>query len=244
MESKVMKLLAVMMVAFVAVAGAQPVIFNGSFELVDDLDGGPNDKCAFFADLVSISGIGGWNAEMWVTIPSIPLDLGECQNAAALPGWPHDGDFSSVRTGNNWLRLAADWDTPGGVSQNLGPMVAGETYIISVDVFSYDMGPAYALIDYKPTMELYAGSIDPANLIGKHTISMDNHTGSGALYFDVLTAQATATDTSDLILRLAVPDPMMSAALRGGMDNVRFVPEPATMMLLGLGGLGLIRRKK
>ena len=75
-----MKMWAVMMVAFVAVAGAQPVITNGSFETTDG-DQGLNDQVPYFADLVSISS-SGWNAEMYIDILDPPL--GEINNCVIL----------------------------------------------------------------------------------------------------------------------------------------------------------------
>jgi len=236
MESKMMKMLALMMVAFVAVAGASPVIVNGSFETVDDVDEGPNDKVVGgvgdpfgLAGMVSISGAGGWDVESHWTYANLDGDpIGEIPNCSVDNTiYTAEGDFSGVRTGDKYLRLSQDNGAdpgPGGVSQNLGAMVIGEGYRIDATVMTHDNNIYAVLADYTVQMELWSGSIGGTLLAsGSRTETSSGITGD--INSGILTvASGVATTTDDLILRIFVENDA-AGGYRGGVDNVQLTVE-------------------
>jgi len=208
----------VIAMAFVSTVQAINAPVNASFETVDDADGGAGDLVPGITDLVSISS-SGWNIENILPVEGYE----EAQNCAALPDFAvlyDEGDFSSVRDGNNYLRLAADPGNAGGVWQNLGAMVIGETYIIGIDVFTVD-DLTGSMADFAVGMELYSGSIDPANLLDRDTVTLDSTSGTGALNTGTMIVETTAADTSDLILRIYALDAPGTVTVRGGLDNVQ-----------------------
>jgi hypothetical protein len=224
MKTKILIVL-VLAMAFVSTVQAIHAPVNGSFETVDDVDEGPLDK-VLGADLYGIAGFvsisnSGWNVEShWVAVPDLD-EIANCSVDNTI--YTAEGDFSGVRTGDNYLRLSQDNTSdpgPGGVWQNLGAMVSGETYTIGADVFTWDNDPYAVLADYTVGMELYSGSIDPLNLLASNTISLVSTTNTLDINTGTLIAQVTAGDTSDLILRIFVAnDP--AGSYRGGVDNVR-----------------------
>ena len=146
--------------------------------------------------------------------------------------------------GNNYLRIAHDLneaaDGPGGVWQEVGTMVEGETYAFSIDAYTRDdMGGVD--LDYYIAMEMYSGSYDPCDLsnnnqIARETITLDSTSGIGVLNTGVLSAMGQGANGQNLTLRIAVADPDMWGAMRGGLDNIQFevkylayAPDPANM---------------
>ena len=215
-------------------AKAEVAVSNGSFELYD--------PCTMPISPL-FSAPDGWNLEEITLYEGTQNSTVNIHEFSEIGSDPCDVQID----GDRYLRLVHDHDGTtgwaGGVWQNVGTMVGGETYAFSATAYSRD-DFGYCL-DYDVAMELYAGSIDPLNLLTRETLTLDSTSGLGVTNTGVLSASALGVDGTDLILRIAMADPSFEASpQRGGIDNVYLVPEPATLALIGLGGIFLSRRKK
>ena len=248
MMSKLLKSLLLVCVICVMVpqANAAVQLNNGSFEGYI----GGSMPIAPFVDLAS-----HWDVEETTV-------LGGLQNCSIVEGYIGElGPTPAPIDGVRYMRLAHDHDgttsTPGGISQNIGSMVAGESYTVEAGVVAWS-AIEYCQ-DYELVLELYAMSIAPGNLLASDFVSLlggannldPNGSGlplpyaDGVLLTDTLSATTAAIDGIDLIVRIAVADGSFGAApTRGGIDVVTATPEPATIMLLGLGSVALIRKRK
>jgi MYXO-CTERM domain-containing protein len=176
------------------------------------------------------------------------LTVGTPWNAGSSSVTGGTGNFDSIAagsmTGARYLRLASDSADSGfgSVAQNLGTMIAGQTYTIRADAFGGNGN-----IDWTGIVELRTTGANSGGTV----LSFDNAgpLASGAFAADAFTVSYTATAADNgnpLWVRFAV-DQLVNpnTAMRGAIDNVRLttVPEPSAALLAGLAGLGLLRRR-
>lgn len=144
-------------------------------------------------------------------------------------------DFSRANTGTQDLGLYVGGTAPTtGVRQDYVAMYARD----NGQVFSrgFDGATEYGLVgDW--------GNVPLTSLFIARTA--ENTFETGYYIGDARTVMVTRTpgfaNSADVV---GIYADVRNAGTLGSLDNFRIVPEPATMALLGLGGLGLLRRRR
>ena len=219
------KLSAQAIVACVAVSClAQPAratvtLLNGSFE---QTTGGQINCCGLAL------------ATSWVDTSSPNY------NAVSAPS----GMEATVPTdGSRYLRLVSDAGIWGSIYQNLGTMIAGQTYTIRGDVvgssnsvnatwgatveFASNGATSHGLNGFAALPTIYSTETLGAAAIGGANVGAIN-----------LTYTATAADAGNpLFLSFIANNSVVGSDIRGGVDNLQLtvsnVPEPSALALLG-----------
>jgi hypothetical protein len=168
------------------------------------------------------------------------------QASSAVAANPPNGEFTSAAgtaTGSRYLRLVNDVGNQGILAQNLGTMVAGETYMITADIF----GGAGVNVNYGATISLVNQvSATPSTTYASQTITDVADTAFMAGAFNFSYTATALDDGNPLVLLLAAGPAGAGQANRGGIDNVQLtvIPEPCAALLGGLGMIALVLRRR
>ena len=113
--------------------------------------------------------------------------------------------------------------------------VEGETYVLTAMVGARTTGAGGALDDWSIELQNSSGTV-LASEAGTFDLDL-----TGIWTQVSVPYVATAADDGDNI-QIGFSSP--GGGYKFVVDDVHLIPEPATMMMLGLGGLALIRRKR
>lgn len=216
-------------------ASAAVVLTNGSFESTGGL---------------YLGALGGLNEPVgWTNLTGNAGVL--FQASSALASVAFNPEFTSAAgsaAGARYLRLASDPGGPaiwGATAQNLGTMVAGETYTILADVFG---GPGDGGRLYGARISLVNQvSQTPSNVYASQVVDGIANGGFVPNGFNFSYTASVADNGQPLVLLLqALDNGASNQSRRGGLDNVRLdvVPEPSVALLGGVAALGLLRRRR
>ena len=141
-------------------------------------------------------------------------------------GWPY-----SPTDGTNNLWLGSTNHTNMYVAQPIGTIVDGQVYSINVDAFTWNTNTSgYAFLrvgtDATQAVGLLAQTVDFSTLSYRTQYYNLTATWTGTAGYAGQTLYAGAIATANNVV----------------LDDM--VPEPATIMLLGLGSLALLRRRR
>jgi len=146
--------------------------------------------------------------------PYITFDLGGVYDVTGIREWGYNSNFQD--------------DTLAAAGVYISIMGPDE-----VDVFTSTDGANFALATtvnfaLAPGVDGYTGNDVAVNLPGVRYIKLDIMTNHDGAVFDGTGANGGLIDGRGLT----------------GLSEIRFVPEPATLVLLGLGGLATLRRRR
>jgi hypothetical protein len=207
---------------------------NGSFETGLAYPGGPNiftpglpppwmpTTNGFTPDCYDNTGADGWN------LAGIPAYNNMFQNMIAAQG-------------NRFIGFAASTQF-GGINesfeQTVAPLTPGQTYIVSAQIAADDLGKA-APFGGPYTGRGQVSVLLDGNLIGTLTQNTLSYTWEARTFSFVAPATSTAVFTF-----VAQLDPSSGASSYIGIDNLRMVPTPGSLAILGLSGLTIARRRR
>jgi hypothetical protein len=167
--------------------------------------------------------------------------------AAEVPGW--EGDDTIVDSGVESDRPGSTDGVWTGFLMSGDPSVyqtrdhviaAGEEFLLILDARDNFSATTPALLE----VTLYTKFMGQRVVLATETLEMlsSETEQPWATY-----SPAFAADTMEMLQGFPIGVKLRNAQESNswiGIDNVRFVPEPATIALLGLGGLSLLQRRK
>ena len=166
---------------------------------------------------------------------------GTTGNSIDTPGWVAvDGTNSDCMIGSTWggpdgsgdvaFLCFAGWGGPTTIETAAPLSLAAGSYTLTADVYNHGRPLVLELITGGSVVTPDAES-SPAGASGVWVEFTRTYNSLAAGDYTVLVGTRDDAGTGWTGTRISI-------------DNVTLVPEPVTMAFLGLGGLGLIRRKK
>jgi hypothetical protein len=199
-----------------------PTLENASFELPGDgkIKGWDMEDGAYYVDTSAAAEIPGWKADGTIADSGVESD------------WP--GSTDGVWTG---FLMGGD---PSVYQTTDHVIAAGDEFLLMVDARDNWSATPPALLE----VSLYADAMGQRVVLATDTFEMlpSDAEQPWATY-----SLAFAADTMEMLQGFPIGVELRNAQEASswiGIDNVRFVPEPATIALLGLGGLSLLRRRR
>lgn len=215
----------VVVMAMVGMAHAEFAITNGDFEAnagpstPDVTDWYDNNAGGFWED--------AWQSnDSWIT-PNGTQVVVFC-SWDTVEGEPLTGSYLyqsiGISEGETELPLAFDWGHPDDVAAGRHDGITVSVWSMSAPGDSVDIASAINLLDYASYDHVAEGT-------------------DGEIWTETVTLSLIGSNAGDeIFLRFNNYMPVAGADPWPVLDNV--VPEPATIALLGLGGLALLRRKR
>ena len=212
-------------VSFMAVAASAEILVNGDFE---------DDAGTFTADVAPT----GWEWELPLYFgTTYTTNVNHTIDVSAIGGG--GGGTVGVYLGN--YSAVDDWAWSDGF-QGYFPDIGAGTYTVSI---------TYAVTDAGIDNTLSAGLYDVYDNSDPAAVWSDgNYTTAAAQVAGVLETTVDTWHTMDIELTTTVGSNTLFINSSGYPEGniiigaVSMVPEPATLTLLGIGVLGLIRRKR
>ena len=212
--------------------------------------------------LMCVVAVGVANASLvvvngdWQANGGAKVELADTAGWSAIDGWTADGHGASGKSGTDDAgRTVGDGygysnGTGGLIFQTLSETIAeGETYTLTFDAFNTwaggsIVGEIYYVDDLGARVVLNSTSVEvgkAGNFGYNKFVSVPGEVSFSALAGEAYLGKLLGVQFSHDASLQSPRNPWQCWA---GFDNVTVVPEPATMVLLTLGGFAALRKKR